>query len=122
MTLMYLVIDREARRLHLVSAGHDPVMLYDPAKDELRELEGEDIPLGLDRNWTFHEKIHENLPEGALLLIGTDGIWESRNPQDELFGKERLDDATKQYEIAAAAAPQDAMEWLDVERAKEELS
>jgi tetratricopeptide (TPR) repeat protein len=39
-----------------------------------------------------------------------------------LFGKERLDDATKQYEIAAAAAPQDAMEWLDVERAKEELS
>ncbi|MGE5169802.1 MAG: hypothetical protein ACM3JC_05460 [Rudaea sp.] len=39
-----------------------------------------------------------------------------------LFGKDRLDEATKQYEIAAAAAPQDAMEWLDVQRAKEELS
>ena len=39
-----------------------------------------------------------------------------------LFGKDRLDDATKQYEIAAASPPHDAMEWLDVQRAKEELS
>jgi len=39
-----------------------------------------------------------------------------------LFGKSRLDDATKLYEEAAAAKPQDAMERLDVEHAKEELA
>jgi tetratricopeptide (TPR) repeat protein len=38
-----------------------------------------------------------------------------------LFGKSRLDEATKLYERAAACKPADAMERLDVERAKSEL-
>jgi tetratricopeptide (TPR) repeat protein len=38
-----------------------------------------------------------------------------------LFGKGRLDEATKLYEQAAAIKPADAMERLDVERAKAEL-
>ena len=38
-----------------------------------------------------------------------------------LFGKERLDEATKLYEQAAQAKPMDAMERLDVELAKSEL-
>lgn len=38
-----------------------------------------------------------------------------------LFGKSRLDEATKLYEEAAACKPADAMERLDVERAKAEL-
>ncbi len=39
-----------------------------------------------------------------------------------LFGKSRLDDATRMYETAAAATPADAMERLDVELAKRELA
>jgi tetratricopeptide (TPR) repeat protein len=39
-----------------------------------------------------------------------------------LFGKEKLDEATKLYEQAAKCKPADAMERLDVELAKEELS
>lgn len=38
-----------------------------------------------------------------------------------LFGKSKLDEATKLYEEAAAQKPADAMERLDVERAKSEL-
>jgi len=38
-----------------------------------------------------------------------------------LFGKGRIDEATKLYEKAAAAKPADAMERLDVELAKSEL-
>jgi len=38
-----------------------------------------------------------------------------------LFGKGRLDEATKLYQDAAAQEPADAMERLDVERAKSEL-
>src|SRR5215467_8161875 len=39
-----------------------------------------------------------------------------------LFGKDKLDEATKIYEQAAKCKPADAMERLDVELAKEELS
>ena len=38
-----------------------------------------------------------------------------------LFGKDRLDEATKLYEQAAACKPMDAMERLDVELARSEL-
>jgi tetratricopeptide (TPR) repeat protein len=38
-----------------------------------------------------------------------------------LFGKEKLDEATKLYEQAAKCKPADAMERLDVELAREEL-
>jgi len=38
-----------------------------------------------------------------------------------LFGKSRLDEATRMYETAAKAKPADAMERLDVELAKSEL-
>jgi tetratricopeptide (TPR) repeat protein len=39
-----------------------------------------------------------------------------------LFGKEKLDEATKLYEQAAKAKPMDAMERLDAELARSELS
>jgi tetratricopeptide (TPR) repeat protein len=38
-----------------------------------------------------------------------------------LFGREKLDEATKLYEHAAKCKPADAMERLDVELAKSEL-
>ena len=39
-----------------------------------------------------------------------------------LFGKVRLEEATKLYEEAAECDPADAMEWLDVELAKSEIA
>lgn len=55
-------------------------------------------------------------PDSAIARI------EYANGLIMLFGKSRLDEATKLYEQAAACKPADAMERLDVERAKEELA
>ena len=54
-------------------------------------------------------------PEAPIMYI------EYANGLIRLFGKARIDDATKLYEKAAAATPADAMERLDVELAKSEL-
>ena len=54
-------------------------------------------------------------PDSAIARI------EYANGLIMLFGKSRLDEATKLYEQAAACKPVDAMERLDVERAKAEL-
>ncbi len=54
-------------------------------------------------------------PDSAIARI------EYANGLIMLFGKSRLDEATKLYEEAAACKPVDAMERLDVERAKAEL-
>jgi len=90
MTLYYASIDPGANSLRWVSAGHDPAIVYDPDADEFSDLSGEDIPLGVDAGWRFNESERAGLPGGAVILIGTDGIWESRNPIGEMFGKDRL--------------------------------
>ena len=55
-------------------------------------------------------------PESAVAHI------EYANGLIMLFGKPRLDEATRLYEAAAACKPVDAMERLDIERAKAELT
>jgi tetratricopeptide (TPR) repeat protein len=62
------------------------------------------------------EQALELFPESPIVRI------EYANGLILLFGKSRLDEATKLYEAAATAKPQDAMERLDVEHAKEELA
>jgi sigma-B regulation protein RsbU (phosphoserine phosphatase) len=90
MTLFYLVIDPVQQSLQWVRAGHEPAVLYDPHHDEFEELRGVGIALGVDENWKYEEQNRHGLKEGQIILIGTDGIWESRNTDGQMFGKNAL--------------------------------
>lgn len=90
MTLLYLVVDPRTRTLRWVSAGHDPALLYRPGDDEFHELAGQDIPLGVDGTWLYRECAPLKSAAGDVVLMGTDGVWDTRNANDEAFGKERL--------------------------------
>ena len=68
-----------------------------------------------DSALTSFEQAVKLFPESPIVHI------EYANGLILLFGKSRLDDATRMYETAAKAAPADAMERLDVELAKSEL-
>lgn len=76
------------RRAAWVGAGHDPAWFVPSAAGQVRTFAGRDIPLGVDPKWAY-TKYSEPL-EGGLLVMGTDGIWESRGRDDEMFGKDRL--------------------------------
>lgn len=95
MTLYYLLIEPETRTAHWASAGHDPAIVYQPDSDTFTEFAGNDIPLGIEPAWDFHEAEAKLPGVGGVVVIGTDGIWEARNPEDELFGKDRLRDAIR---------------------------
>lgn len=90
MTLFYLSIDPEKRRVDWVRAGHDPALLYDPVEDTFTELKGEGIALGVIDEVCYHEHCHEQLANGQIIAIGTDGIWEAFNVKGEMYGKNRL--------------------------------
>jgi sigma-B regulation protein RsbU (phosphoserine phosphatase) len=49
MTLFFLSIDPQARKLHWVRAGHDPALVYLPSQDRFEMLKGEGLALGVDR-------------------------------------------------------------------------
>ena len=73
-----------------IRAGHDPALLYDPFTGKFEELMGPGLALGVDRDYSFLQQQKNDLNQGTIIAIGTDGIWESRNKSGEMFGKDRL--------------------------------
>jgi phosphoserine phosphatase RsbU/P len=108
-TLFYLQIDMDRRTLRWVRAGHEPAVLYDPASDRFEELGGKGIALGIDDSWQYEEEELAALAAGQIVVLSTDGIWEARNPQDEMFGKQALHRIIRRNYHAGAAAIQDAV-------------
>jgi sigma-B regulation protein RsbU (phosphoserine phosphatase) len=114
MTLFFMEIAPRQKWIEWVRAGHDPALVYDPAADSFTELMGEGIALGISENYEYTACRHENLMDGQIITIGTDGIWEALNMRGEMFGKKRFQDAIRD------SAAEGASEILD--RVYEELN
>ncbi len=103
MTLFYLALDPASRKARWIRAGHDPAILYLPEGDTFEELKGEGLVLGVDENFVFEEHERDGLETGQILFLGTDGIWEARNSQNEMFGKDAVRDIIRQNAEMSAA-------------------
>jgi len=90
MTLFFILLDSGNGEARWVRAGHEPAIVYDPSTDSYSELYGDGIALGVDETYAFQENRQKVWSDSQIVLIGTDGIWESENPQGEGFGKKRL--------------------------------
>jgi len=89
MTFFYCELNELSREICWVRAGHDPALTYTPSCDEFDELKGNGLALGLDYAFEY-EEFQRSLSPDQVILIGTDGIWEMRDEQGEMFGKQRL--------------------------------
>jgi sigma-B regulation protein RsbU (phosphoserine phosphatase) len=96
MTLFLCEIDRANDMLHWVNAGHEPAMMFDPNSGDFVELTGGGLPLGVSEKSPYR-KFQSKIESGQILLIGTDGIWESQNPSGEMFGKERFKKVVQEH-------------------------
>jgi serine phosphatase RsbU (regulator of sigma subunit) len=95
MTMFLAVVDVQAMSMRWASAGHDQPLIFDPKSGILTEIDpsGGGLPLGVMAGETYEELTFTGLQQGQVVLVGTDGLWESKNSQDEQFGKERVGDA-----------------------------
>lgn len=91
MTLFYIEVDPDTGSVRWVRAGHDPAVVYDPVSDRFDQLSGlGGIPLGIDASFTYNDDTRRHIAPGTVIALGTDGIWEARNPDGAFFGKERF--------------------------------
>ncbi len=88
-TMFYSEIDLNQKCFRWVHAGHEPAILYAPAKDSFEMLGGDGVPLGIMDDWAY-EEAEIQLDPGQIILIGTDGIKEACNSHGEYFGNDRL--------------------------------
>jgi sigma-B regulation protein RsbU (phosphoserine phosphatase) len=87
LTAFVAVIDVEDGRVRYANAGHPPAYVV-RNDDDVVALEPTGPLVGLlTPGWTTAEAV---VPRGANLCAYTDGLIETRNPQNEFFGPERL--------------------------------
>ncbi len=89
-TLFYAVIDPVTKELSWIRAGHDPAIFFDPATDKFDDLHGNGVALGIERDYLYQLNTRTGLSRDQILLIATDGLWETHNSAGQMFGKERL--------------------------------
>ncbi len=103
MTMHLSTIDAATGQFRYASAGHDPALIYDPTNDSFTELTEGGLPLGVLEEGHYDEHSHGPLKPGQIILIGTDGLWEMRNPSGQEFGKPRIRDIIRQNASHPAA-------------------
>jgi serine phosphatase RsbU (regulator of sigma subunit)/pSer/pThr/pTyr-binding forkhead associated (FHA) protein len=87
-TCVYLLLDTRTGRILYSNAGHNPPMHY-RANGQIEELEVSGVPLGILPDMPY-ETTEFDLSPGGVLLVFSDGITESMNKDEDLFGEDRL--------------------------------
>jgi sigma-B regulation protein RsbU (phosphoserine phosphatase) len=109
MTLFYAELDHKNKFMHWLNAGHEPAVIYSPETDSFKELSGKgSLPLGVSEDVEY-KAIRQKIDPGQVVVIATDGIWEARNSEDRMFGKERFHEIIRKKAQASAAEIQQAV-------------
>ena len=102
MTLLYITVDSANRSLNWVRAGHEPAIFYDPSNDAFEELVGSGSALGMNGASRFEENEKAGLKRGQIVVVGTDGIWETHNSSGEMLGKDAVCEIIRHHASAGA--------------------
>ena len=108
-TMFFLEIDPKKRTLQWIRAGHEPALLYQKHLDSFRKLDGKGTVLGIDESTVFKTELFDSLHSGDIILIGTDGIYETRNKASIAFGQENVMRVLRETADRPAASIQDAL-------------
>jgi sigma-B regulation protein RsbU (phosphoserine phosphatase) len=108
-SMFLMEIDPRQRILRWVRAGHEPAILFDPGQNTIESLDGGGIALGVDPNFRFEEESRSGWSPGSILIIGTDGIHETRDEQGQMFGRQRLHAIVRDHSAASAKTIQQAI-------------
>lgn len=89
-TVFYGILDPATGTLVYCNAGHSPPYLIRAQKGgDVQKLIRTGVPLGILEDRTWEQGVVQLAP-GDVLVLYTDGVTEAQNPQEALFGEERL--------------------------------
>jgi serine phosphatase RsbU (regulator of sigma subunit) len=92
-TVLYGILNTRELTFHFANAGHIyPLLKHN---GEVTDLELNGFPLKAVPQVHYQEKAVQ-LEPGDQLILATDGIVETMNPDQELFGFERLAETVRQ--------------------------
>jgi sigma-B regulation protein RsbU (phosphoserine phosphatase) len=87
-TLFYGILDSHSHELLFCNAGHDPPFLI-RSSGETRRLKTGGIVLSMMDSFPYDEEV-VSLAPGDVLVLYSDGITESMNANEEMYGEDTL--------------------------------
>lgn len=95
-TLSYLVIDTEAKKLYIVNAGHLPPVYAGRDKETSFIASSGGMAAGIMDGVEFGKR-ELSIESDDVFVLYTDGVTEARNTKREEFTAERLKEAVSRY-------------------------
>jgi sigma-B regulation protein RsbU (phosphoserine phosphatase) len=92
MTACCATFDGGTRELSYANAGHPPALLLRADEAHCTLLDADGMLLGIRKEADFAE-LKVKLQRGDIVVFYTDGITETHNETDDLFGSDRLGEA-----------------------------
>ncbi len=89
-TMFYGIIDLKKKTLTYSSAGHDPPIILRAKSENADKLDSTGVPLGIVPDFEYDEVVVTDIEKDDLVVLVTDGIWESIDASGERFGWERV--------------------------------
>ena len=88
-TICYARFDPARGCVEYVDCGHTGILVHRKLTGETFFLRGDDLPLGIYLEDTWHQHSAPLMP-GDTFLLFSDGVTETKNRDGDLFGEERL--------------------------------
>ena len=88
-TLLVMLVDPVAKRVHYIRAGHNPPFNVTEEGRALMFEGGGGPPVGLFADLQYRREI-SNIDSGSVIVIYTDGVNEAENSRGDDFGMDRL--------------------------------
>ena len=86
---LFLFVLRPGGEGQFISAAHNPAYLFRSTTGKVEKLGPEAFALGMFESACFPAR-NFHLEKGDLLIVYSDGLTDAENPQEEMFGDERL--------------------------------
>ncbi|NQT91104.1 MAG: CHASE2 domain-containing protein [Candidatus Omnitrophica bacterium] len=95
-TLSYMMVDMDSKKLKIVDAGHLPVIYAGADKETSLITSTSGMAVGIMDGVEFGESEVSMVP-GDVFVLYTDGVTEARNTRKEEFGEDRLKEVVTRY-------------------------
>lgn len=89
-TVQAVFLDVRLQRVISASAGHCPLLLWQPGRPVINDAENASLPLGVELNVAYAQT-ETAFPPGTVALLYTDGLTESVNAAGKMLGMEGLE-------------------------------
>jgi phosphoserine phosphatase RsbU/P len=98
-TALYCILDKRTNVMKVASAGHNPMVVWRAATNQIQLVNPNGIALGFDKGPVFERTVKEEmitLGRGDRIVLYTDGTVEAMDEDNQEFGDDKFFGLVKQ--------------------------